>query len=44
MINVHVDVNDCVIGYHPDHHGSPGGGSPGEDYNHRLKPDIELAR
>jgi len=32
-------------GYHPDHHGSPaGGGSPGDDHHHRLKPDIELAR
>jgi len=30
-------------GYHPEHHGSPTG-SPAEDYHHRLKPDIELAR
>jgi len=30
-------------GYHPDHHGSPMA-SPGEDYQQRLKPDIELAR
>ena len=30
-------------GYHPDHQGSPMG-SPGEDYQQRLKPDIELAR
>merc|ERR1719429_902268 len=31
-------------GYHPEHHGSPaGGGSPGDDHHHRLKPDIELA-
>ena len=31
------------LGYHPDHQGSPMG-SPGEDYQQRLKPDIELAR
>merc|ERR1719510_204673 len=30
-------------GYHPDHQGSPVG-SPGDEYQQRLKPDIELAR
>ena len=32
-----------VAGYHPDHQGSPVG-SPGDEYQQRLKPDIELAR
>ena len=30
-------------GYHPEHQGSPVG-SPGDEYQQRLKPDIELAR
>ena len=32
-----------ISGYPSHHEGSPMG-SPGEDYNQRLKPDIELAR